>query len=76
MNFFDVPHLQQTIEYLGFWDGLFVILGIIFAESGLLIGFFLPGDSLLFVLALRSSATFWDKFCLPSNSTSTPCRLS
>jgi len=28
--------------------GLFGILAIVFAESGLLIGFFLPGDSLLF----------------------------
>lgn len=29
--------------------GLFGIFGIIFAESGLLVGFFLPGDSLLFL---------------------------
>ena len=28
--------------------GYFVITAIIFAECGLLIGFFLPGDSLLF----------------------------
>jgi membrane-associated protein len=56
MNFFDVPHLQQTIEHLGFWGGLFVIWGIIFAESGLLIGFFLPGDSLLFVAGFLASA--------------------
>lgn len=55
MNFFDVPHLQQTIEYLGFWGGLFVIWGIIFAESGLLVGFFLPGDSLLFVTGFLAS---------------------
>ena len=28
--------------------GIFAVLAVIFAESGLLIGFFLPGDSLLF----------------------------
>lgn len=33
---------------IAFW----VVVGIIFAECGLLIGFFLPGDSLLFVLGL------------------------
>jgi membrane-associated protein len=32
--------------------GLWVVLVIIFAECGLLIGFFLPGDSLLFTLGL------------------------
>lgn len=31
---------------------LFVAAGIIFAECGLLVGFFLPGDSLLFVVGL------------------------
>jgi membrane-associated protein len=35
-------HLIQTLGTLG-------VLGIIFAETGLLIGFFLPGDSLLVV---------------------------
>jgi membrane-associated protein len=29
--------------------GLFLVAAVIFAESGLLIGFFLPGDSLLFI---------------------------
>jgi membrane-associated protein len=37
---------------IAFW----VVLGIIFAECGLLIGFFLPGDSLLFVLGLFIAA--------------------
>jgi membrane-associated protein len=32
--------------------GLLVILAIVFAECGLLIGFFLPGDSLLFTAGL------------------------
>ncbi len=37
---FDLPHLIQSVSYLG-------IFGMIFTESGLLAGFFLPGDSLL-----------------------------
>lgn len=44
---FDLPSLPQLIQSLGSL-GYFVIWLIIFAESGLLIGFFLPGDSLLF----------------------------
>jgi membrane-associated protein len=35
--------------------GYIIIFGIIFAESGLLIGFFLPGDSLLFTAGLLAS---------------------
>jgi membrane-associated protein len=35
--------------------GLFGIFGVIFAESGLLVGFFLPGDSLLFTAGFLAS---------------------
>lgn len=42
---FDLPHLIQTVSYAG-------IFGIVFAESGLLAGFFLPGDSLLITAGL------------------------
>jgi membrane-associated protein len=45
---FDLQHLIRTVGYLGVW-------GIIFAESGLLVGFFLPGDSLLFVAGFIAS---------------------
>ncbi|MEO5998666.1 MAG: VTT domain-containing protein [Chitinophagaceae bacterium] len=34
--------------------GLWLILFIVFAETGLMIGFFLPGDSLLFVAGIYS----------------------
>lgn len=35
--------------------GVFLLLFIVFAETGLLIGFFLPGDSLLFVAGIYST---------------------
>jgi membrane-associated protein len=35
--------------------GLWVLLFIVFAETGLMIGFFLPGDSLLFVAGIYSN---------------------
>ena len=36
--------------------GLALLAGIVFAESGLLVGFFLPGDSLLFIAGFLASA--------------------
>lgn len=41
-----IPGLDLVDLIIGF--GIFAVLIVIFAESGLLIGFFLPGDSLLF----------------------------
>jgi membrane-associated protein len=35
--------------------GLIVLAAIVFAESGLLVGFFLPGDSLLFIAGFLAS---------------------
>ncbi|MSQ79915.1 MAG: DedA family protein [Flavobacteriaceae bacterium] len=49
--FLDLPNLfnpQELISYGGFW----LLLFIVFAETGLLIGFFLPGDALLFAAGL------------------------
>ncbi|MEV5570667.1 DedA family protein [Spirillospora sp. NPDC052269] len=37
--------------------GVFGIFAVIFAETGLLVGFFLPGDTLLFAAGLFSTAT-------------------
>lgn len=44
-------NLEQLLEN----GGLFVLAAIVFAESGLLIGFFLPGDSLLFIAGFLAS---------------------
>jgi membrane-associated protein len=42
------------MEFAGIKMGLIVILFIIFAETGLFAGFFLPGDSLLFLAGIYS----------------------
>ena len=52
--------LQQFIIAAGY-IGLFLI---VFAESGLLIGFFLPGDSLLFTAGFLASQGYMDIFVL------------
>jgi membrane-associated protein len=47
-DFLDAEHLIDTFGLLGIW-------AIVFAESGLLIGFFLPGDALLFTAGFLAS---------------------
>jgi membrane-associated protein len=39
------------------WAGAVAVLVVLFAETGLLVGFFLPGDSLLFTAGLFCSTT-------------------
>ena len=48
-GFLDPERLIETVGLLG-------IFAIVFAESGLLIGFFLPGDSLLFTAGFLASS--------------------
>lgn len=69
---FDIALLQNALVFaaapgfdlvdyiIGF--GIFAVLAVIFAESGLLIGFFLPGDSLLFTAGVLYSTS-----ALPGN---------
>ena len=47
-GFLDPEHLIELFGLIG-------IIAIVFAESGLLIGFFLPGDSLLFTAGFLAS---------------------
>lgn len=49
----DVTTLVQTAGYAG-------LTAIIFAETGLLIGFFLPGDSVLVTAGLLGSQGYWN----------------
>jgi len=51
------------IEQVGF----FGVVAIVFAESGLLIGFFLPGDSLLFTAGFIASGPDMTKLGLPDD---------
>jgi membrane-associated protein len=44
----ELLHMLRDVEGIIRWGGLAIICAIVFAETGLLIGFFLPGDSLLF----------------------------
>ncbi|BAU13834.1 hypothetical protein LEP3755_43770 [Leptolyngbya sp. NIES-3755] len=55
MNF-DAAHLGEWIKHVGPIVGHLVIWAIVFAESGLFVGFFLPGDSLLFTAGFLASA--------------------
>jgi membrane-associated protein len=48
------PEFYILLEFSGVKIGLFVVLFIVFAETGLLAGFFLPGDSLLFLSGIYS----------------------
>lgn len=56
---FSLPSLIQTTGYIG-------LFAIVFAESGLLIGFFLPGDSLLFTAGFLASQKFLNIWILIS----------
>lgn len=47
--------IQQFIEWIIHNGGLYFLLFVVFAETGLLVGFFLPGDSLLFAAGIYVS---------------------
>jgi membrane-associated protein len=54
---FDLPSLIQTVGLIG-------VIFIVFAESGLFFGFFLPGDSLLFTAGFLASQGFFNIWVL------------
>ena len=57
------PEFYIKLEVNGIAIGLYVVLAIVFAETGLLVGFFLPGDSLLFLCGIYSQLLM-EKFSL------------
>jgi membrane-associated protein len=57
MPHFDLTNLLETVGYLG-------LFAIIFAETGLLVGFFLPGDSLLFTAGFLASQDYFSIWLL------------
>ncbi|MFA6476632.1 MAG: VTT domain-containing protein [Candidatus Paceibacterota bacterium] len=54
---FNIVALVKTFGYLG-------IFGIVFAESGLFFGFFLPGDSLVFTAGFLASQNYLNIYIL------------
>lgn len=46
----------QTLEELIIWGGYALLFAIVFAETGLFAGFFLPGDSLLITAGLIAAS--------------------
>jgi membrane-associated protein len=48
--------IQLLSSAVSGWLGYAMLAGIVFAETGLLVGFFLPGDSLLFTVGVVAGA--------------------
>src|ERR1019366_5574141 len=56
---------DKLMQFITTHGGLYVVMFIIFAETGLFVGFFLPGDSLLFITGIiiaNSPAPFANEF--------------
>jgi len=53
-------HLLTTV--LQGWLGYALLFGVVFAETGLLVGFFLPGDSLMFTIGVVAGAGYLNIF--------------
>lgn len=61
------PEFYITMEINGIPIGVYVVLFIVFAETGLFAGFFLPGDSLLFLSGIYSRELVETFFYIPSD---------
>jgi membrane-associated protein len=60
-NLFSMHALTETLKQPGFTVAAFVVLNlVVFTETGLLIGFFLPGDSLLVVAGVVAHECGWN----------------
>jgi membrane-associated protein len=57
--------IQQFIEWIITNGGLYFLLFVVFAETGLFVGFFLPGDSLLFAAGIYLENLGKEFFGLP-----------
>ncbi len=56
----DAYHLLTDIKGLLQWGGTFLVCTIVFVETGLFVGFFLPGDSLLVTAGIFAAAGHLD----------------
>jgi membrane-associated protein len=53
-------HSLYDVEGLIRWGGMAMLVAIVFAETGLMVGFFLPGDSLLVTAGVFAAAGHLD----------------
>jgi membrane-associated protein len=60
----DLFHRLNNLTELVQWAGLFGLAAIIFSETGLLIGVFLPGDSLLVTAGLLAARGYLNVYAL------------
>ncbi|MBI3911721.1 MAG: VTT domain-containing protein [Armatimonadetes bacterium] len=56
----DFFHRLHNLEELIRWGGYTVLVAIVFAETGLFVGFFLPGDSLLVTAGVFAAQGYLD----------------
>ena len=61
------PEFYINLEIAGHNIGIYVVLFIVFAETGLFAGFFLPGDSLLFLSGIYSTALMKEFIYIPND---------
>src|SRR5258708_5504338 len=57
----DLFHRIYDVQGIVRWGGLIALVAVIFAETGLLVGFFLPGDSLLVTAGLFCTSATADQ---------------
>jgi membrane-associated protein len=55
-----VLHQLYDVEGIIRWGGILMLIAIVFAETGLMVGFFLPGDSLLVTAGVFAAAGHLD----------------
>ncbi len=61
------PEFYITLKIGGIQFGLYIVIFIVFAETGLFAGFFLPGDSLLFLSGIYSRTLIENVVAIPSD---------